>query len=842
MIRKVIISIIIVLAVSYGQTLYKGEGQIRMVPKLLNYQGYLTDTLGNPITNPSLSMTFTIFDAASAGIQKWTESQSVSVDKGIFHVLLGNVTPIPDSVFTASTNRWLALTISGQSLTPRTRIVTSSYAYTATYSDTATYARNTAADSDWVISGSNMYSGVSGNVGIGISNPGTYKLNVNGNVHATTILLGNSSGPIYENWWEFGADNGDGVGIDFHANISPIDYSARIYRQGGDNADFNIYNGGNGNLTLGTNGWLNRIVINSSGNVGIGIDNPLVKLDVNGVICGGTADTVKALYGGVLSGYSNLAGDANTDTAATVCGGWNNSALNQFSFVGGGRSNRADSLFATVAGGYMNIAHKRCATVGGGWYNMAWGGFATIGGGIWNVALDSCTTVNGGSTNYALGWYATVGGGFSDSAKANSATVCGGFQNTANADAATVGGGVLNKTDGPYATIGGGSYNQAGAWATVAGGWFNKASSAWSAVGGGHFNWVEGSYAIVGGGDSNTVTLNGHCGTIGGGRNDTVLTVYGAILGGNDNLAGDAATDTAATVCGGWNNSALDKYTFVGGGFQNSASGTCATVGGGNINSTSSRFATVAGGYGNIANGPVATIAGGQGNMASNFFATVAGGFFDTVAAQSGFATNYSTSVLAGHDNSAAFTTSHTTNANQVRAATFSTGILCFTMDHPDNPMKEILNQYAVGSDDPVLIYNGTAYIAENGRVEVNLPDYFDKINRNPRIQLTGVGTYEVFIAEDVKGNTFAIGGKAGTKVYWTVTAERKDINAEIARIQTPVEQPKTGELINHSLDDDALIGIYDDLNAKKPGIFAFKTEEGRRVHEQSKKMVEKKK
>jgi hypothetical protein len=215
---------------------------------------------------------------------------------------------------------------------------------------------------------------------------------------------------------------------------------------------------------------------------------------------------------------------------------------------------------------------------------------------------------------------------------------------------------------------------------------------------------------------------------------------------------------------------------------------------------------------------------------------------YDTAAGYCSFTTNFSTTVLNGHNHSAAFTTSHTTASDQVRAAAFSTGTLVFTMDHPDNPMKEILNQYAVGADDPVLMYNGTAYIAENGRVEVNLPDYFNKINRNPRIQLTGIGTSDVYVAEEISGNRFVIGGKSNTKVYWQVTAERKDINAEIARIQTPVVQPKTGELINHSLDDDALIGIYDGLNAKKPGMFAFKTEEGRRVHEQSKKMMEEKK
>ncbi len=154
----------------------------RLVPKLLNYQGYLTDTLGSPIED-SLDMTFKIFDAATVGNELWSETQSnVPVERGVFSVLLGSGTPIPDTVFTTGTDRWLELILEGpQTLSPRTRIAAAGYAYTSTYSDTAEYAKTAMPDTDWVISADTMYSGVSGNVGIGTASP-SEKLEVGGNV------------------------------------------------------------------------------------------------------------------------------------------------------------------------------------------------------------------------------------------------------------------------------------------------------------------------------------------------------------------------------------------------------------------------------------------------------------------------------------------------------------------------------------------------------------------------------------------------------------------------------------------------------------------------------------
>jgi hypothetical protein len=123
--------------------------------------------------------------------------------------------------------------------------------------------------------------------------------------------------------------------------------------------------------------------------------------------------------------------------------------------------------------------------------------------------------------------------------------------------------------------------------------------------------------------------------------------------------------------------------------------------------------------------------------------------------------------------------------------------------------------------------------------VAVSLPDYFDALNRNPMVQLTGVGTSDVYVAEKVNGNRFTIGGRPGTEVYWTVTGERRDQSAEIARVLTPVEQARTGDLVGHSLDDDGLAGCWPELlNRGQTGQFSFRTAAGRRQAEEMARMT----
>jgi len=111
------------------------------VPNLLNYQGRLTDPSGNP-SNGTFNMGFAMYDALSGGNAlpsgtPWTETQSVSVTDGSFNVLLGSVTALPSNLFqggpsdSAGPLRFLQVTVDGEALTPRRRIVSAAYVLSA---------------------------------------------------------------------------------------------------------------------------------------------------------------------------------------------------------------------------------------------------------------------------------------------------------------------------------------------------------------------------------------------------------------------------------------------------------------------------------------------------------------------------------------------------------------------------------------------------------------------------------------------------------------------------------------------------------------------------------------
>jgi len=296
------------------------------------------------------------------------------------------------------------------------------------------------------------------------------------------------------------------------------------------------------------------------------------------------------------------------------------------------------------------------------------------------------------------------------------------------------------------------------------------------------------------------------------------------------------ASGSNATVCGGRLNEATGTGSAVAGGTENEASATGSFVGGGGDNTSTGGYSTIAGGEHNDASGDFSAIGGGQANLASGDYSTVPGGIYDTASAAYSFATNSGST--ADETNSAAFNGMDTDTINQLKCdvlecALASATVKSFRIDYPLDPSSSNLRHYCIESPELLTFYRGVAYIGDDSTAEILLPDYFDTLNINPMIQLTGVGSPNVYIADDITGNRFIIGGEPGTKVYWQVTGERNDQSAQIARIVYPVIAPKSSHYLEMPIDDEFLIYTYDMLvEHGYEGLFDFKTDYAREKYE----------
>ena len=150
-----------------------------VVPHYINYQGVLTDASGITI-NGTHDLTFKIYTSSSpGGAPLWTETHAgAQINDGLFNIILGAVTPLPDSLFASGIARWMGVTVdSDGEMTPRMRITSVPWAFKAAIADSALNVLPTSAG--WAVSSNNVYSTVSGNVGVGTNSPLT-KLHIRG--------------------------------------------------------------------------------------------------------------------------------------------------------------------------------------------------------------------------------------------------------------------------------------------------------------------------------------------------------------------------------------------------------------------------------------------------------------------------------------------------------------------------------------------------------------------------------------------------------------------------------------------------------------------------------------
>jgi hypothetical protein len=129
------------------------------IPRIISYQGVLTDTTGHPKPDGTYSFTFALYTAATGGSPIWSESKSLPIHGGMFYTLLGDNAPFSDNV-RFDRSYWLSVKVGNDILSPRlqlsavgyslnsvhaSRSDTSNYSMVATRADTALYAVNSTA-------------------------------------------------------------------------------------------------------------------------------------------------------------------------------------------------------------------------------------------------------------------------------------------------------------------------------------------------------------------------------------------------------------------------------------------------------------------------------------------------------------------------------------------------------------------------------------------------------------------------------------------------------------------------------------------------------------------------
>ena len=121
-------------------------------------------------------------------------------------------------------------------------------------------------------------------------------------------------------------------------------------------------------------------------------------------------------------------------------------------------------------------------------------------------------------------------------------------------------------------------------------------------------------------------------------------------------------------------------------------------------------------------------------------------------------------------------------------------------IDHPVDPANKYLAHSSVESSDMKDIYDGNVTTDASGQAVVELPEWFESLNRDFRYQLTTIGQpAQAWIASKIANHAFTIKtDKPNVEISWQVTGIRQDAWANAHRI--PVETPKSAREAGHYL------------------------------------------
>lgn len=260
-------------------------------------------------------------------------------------------------------------------------------------------------------------------------------------------------------------------------------------------------------------------------------------------------------YGLITNGLSNCV-TSSIGGGFQVVGGCANLGVGYASFIGNGicnniydaSNNPTCNITSVIVGGVGNN------TIGGTWNEGSFaftsnptitsgGKYTFIGGGLQNVSKSCFSNIGGGQSNCVYNCFSIIGGGKSNCIDASGevslsySTILGGDTNviTNLSNYSFIGGGSVNTLQGEKSTIYGGQLNT-----------INYEVNALNFIGGGCSNTLGNLCNVILGGGTNTISS--YFSTIGGGKNQNVISPFSNSLGGTN------TTSSAYTSIIGANN------------------------------------------------------------------------------------------------------------------------------------------------------------------------------------------------------------------------------------------------------------------------------------------------
>jgi len=731
------------------------------VPQLVNYQAILTDAQGNMI-NGVRSVQFSIYDTETGGDALWSETQNVIVTEGLCNVLLGAVTLIPHSVFSGG-DKYFSLKIGNDpEMTPRKRLVSVGYAFHANKSDSL----NEFAAPDFVRS----LDGVTpddGNIDLVAGSNVTIKPDDKNN----SITISASGGSA-----------GDDLGN--HTATQNIQLNGHYLS--GDGGDEGVYITNNGNVGIGTTNPLSMLSVGGNGSshsvifsqaTGDIFHGGRFETDHSGgygISCKATGSYGRGVYGYTTSSTGRgVYGEALNSGKVRNYGGY---------FTASGDSGRGVYGYTTGIDGY-GVYGEALGGSGRGVYGKADGshgrGVAGYADGSSGHAVYGEAANDGDATNYG-GYFTARGshgrGVYGIALKSGNVTNYGGYFK-ANGNSGRGVAGYAPGSDG-YGVYGEALY---GGYVTNYGGYFTANGNSGRGVYGeasnndgvenygGYFKASgsagRGVYGEASG--SSGLGVEGYAegsqgrGVLGRASYKGDVTNYGGHFTANGN-SGRGVYGEAS------NNDGVDNY---GGYFKASGSAGRGVYGEASGSSGYGVFGFASGsdGYG------VYGHARGSNGIGVYGYTRV---------------DNTNSKAIVGHaDASLAYAGWFIGKVHINGHLSKSSG--SFKIDHPLDPENKYLYHSFVESPDMMNIYNGNVVTDANGYATVDLPEWFEALNKDFRYQLTVIGEFaQAIVSDEISNNQFSVKtDKPNIKVSWQVTGVRQDAFANANRI--PVEEMK---------------------------------------------------